>query len=94
MNTQELLISAKARSGARSWRALAAMLGVAPCTVNGIRHGIQRPGDELCLEIAQLAGVDPYTALLQLNAERSEGKARRLYEKVLRERSGTSIAAE
>ena len=94
MNTQELLLAAKTRSGARSWRALAEMLGVSPKMVNVIRHGHSKPGDELCIEIAHLAGVDPYTALLQLNAERSEGKARRLYQKAIRERVGASIVAE
>jgi len=94
MTTLELLLLAYQRSGHKSWRKFAATLGISQTHAQALRHGRGKPSDELCLEIAQMAGIDPYTALLQLNAERSEGKARRLYEKALRERSGASIAAE
>ena len=94
MNTQELLVLAFQRSGTQSWRKLAGLLGVTPTNIQSIRHGRSKPSDELCFEIAQMAGVDPYTALMQLNAERSEGKARRLYEKAARTAQTPSIAAE
>lgn len=94
MNTQELLVLAYERSGSKSWRKLALKLDISSTMVNAIRRGHSKPGDELCIEIAQLAGVDPYAALMQLNAERSEGKARRLYEKAARAAQSPSIAAE
>ena len=94
MDTRELLNSALRHGRFTSLRAMARALGVSANTLVRIRKGHGYPSDELCHEFATIAGVDPYTALLQLNAERSEGKARRLYEKAVRERVSASLAAE
>ncbi|WP_422024783.1 hypothetical protein [Pyruvatibacter mobilis] len=94
MNTRELLVIAHERGGFRSWRAMGRALGLTVNSLLRIRRGHGLPSDETCAELAALAGVDPYTALLQLNIERTEGRARRVYEKALRDQTTTSIAAE
>ncbi|WP_422020163.1 hypothetical protein [Pyruvatibacter mobilis] len=94
METRELLAIAYQRGGFQSWREMGRHLGISANSLIRIRRGHGLPGDELCLQLAQIAGTDAYTALLQLNSERTEGQARRLYEKVLRERVAASIAAE
>lgn len=94
MDTRELLALAYERSGYKSWKRFAASVGITDTNFRRIRRGHGLPGDELACTLAAIAGVDPCTALLQLNVERSEGAARRFYQKALRERSGPSIAAE
>ncbi len=94
MTSQELLELAYERGRYRSWRQMELSCGFSDGGFRHIRKGFGLPSDELTCTLAAIAGVDPYTALLQLNVERSEGTARRIYEKALRDRTPPSIAAE
>jgi transcriptional regulator with XRE-family HTH domain len=64
--------AAKKRNGLTSERQLAKALGISPSPFNGMVHGHYMPSDATMLRLAELAGVDPCVALLDLNAWRAK----------------------
>jgi transcriptional regulator with XRE-family HTH domain len=66
----------------RSDRRLAEKLGISSSVINAYRHKNTFPSDEKMMEIAELAGVDPTLALLDLSAWRTKGTARLTYERL------------
>jgi hypothetical protein len=75
----EYLDEAKRRSGCKSDRKFCALLGMSPTWLLHTRRGTL-PTDETMLKIADIAGVDPQKALLDLNIWRSQGKTKALYQ--------------
>jgi hypothetical protein len=74
---------AKAHSGAKSDRKLCELLGKSPIWIHQISTGKTWPSDEGMIQLARVAGMDPFTALLDLNMWRSHGEAQKTYRKML-----------
>lgn len=74
---------AKAKSGAKSDRKLCEMLGMAENATHAWKKRNVLPSDETMMKLAQIAGVDPWTALLDLNMWRSQGAAQNVYRSIL-----------
>lgn len=85
--------AARDRTGCKSDRKLALLIGLAGTTINHWRTGRSLPDDETMAKLAQLAGQEPTMALLDLNIWRSkDGLARSHYIDLAR-RIGRSAAA-
>ena len=67
------LDAARARAGLASDRQLAGALGLSQGAVFHFRHRRAFPADDVMIRLAQLAGVEPERALLDLNIWRTEG---------------------
>lgn len=75
--------TAKIRSGASSDRKICEMLGMAENAVHAWKKKRVLPSDETMMKLAAIAGVDPWTALLDLNMWRSQGAAQDVYRSIL-----------
>ena len=69
--------AARARAGLPSDRQLALTMKIDPATLNGWRMKRTWPADGQLFRLAELAGIDPKIALLQLNAWRTKSEAAR-----------------
>lgn len=79
------------RGGIPSQRKLCEMLGVSHTVVTHWRRG-GYPTDETMMKLAAIAGMDPWTALLDLNIMRSEGAAQNTYRELLKKITVALIA--
>ena len=70
-------------SGVTSDRKLAALMNMSPNVVSFWRSRKVLPSDEVMVRLAQVGGIDPFIALLDLNMWRSEGAAKTTYKKML-----------
>jgi len=82
--------TAKQRAGLTSDRKLDLALGHTGQSVSHWRTKRAWPTDEKMVKLAELAGVDPEEALLDLSVWRTEGEARAVYERLARRISGTA----
>lgn len=73
---------AKERSGVKSDRKLCAMLGMSDMWVHQVKKHRALPSDDTMLKLAEIAGIPPHEALLDLNILRSTGKAQAVYKKL------------
>ena len=83
-------------SGAPSDRELSRRLGLGPTAINNYRIGRAWPSDEAMVKLAELAGVDPDIALLELNSWRAKEEAvRKRYSRLAKvlEKAGAMVAA-
>lgn len=79
MDISDLMDLARQRAGLPTDAALARRLGKSHNFVCGLRKGYGRIGDESLVALCSLARVDPLPWLLDLNIERTQGEARRIY---------------
>lgn len=84
---------AKEHSGISSDRQLGPVLGMSTAAISQFKTGRALPSDDSMVRLAELAGVDPYIALIDLNSWRSEGAARNAYKEILKRISVVFIAA-
>ncbi len=63
-------------------RKLAARLEVSPSVINAYRHKHTFPSDQKMIEIAALAQVPAYVALIDLNLWRTDGVANETYSEI------------
>lgn len=82
MNTAELIAAAKAAQGVITDYGMAKLLDTQPVTVSNWVKGRNLISDKYAIRAAELAGLDPGKVLVWLAAERAEGEARRLLERV------------
>lgn len=82
-NPSWYLDEAKHISGVKSDRQLSEMIGQSSNWAAQIRSGRAFPADETMMKLAAIAGVDPWTALLDLNMWRSQGAAQDVYRSIL-----------
>lgn len=78
------LEKAKENAGIPSDRKLGIALGRSDALINQMRRGRAFPSDDVMIQLATLAGIDPYIALIDLNSWRSEGAARTAYKEILK----------
>lgn len=71
----EYLDAAKARGKFTSDTKLSIALGQGPAWVSMIKRGIAHPGEDAMIKLAELAGVSPDIALLDLARERAKSPA-------------------
>lgn len=74
---------AKTRSKSTSNRKLCAMMGIAHNSIGNWEKRNILPSDETMIKLAQVAGISPYVALIDLNAWRSNGAVKKTYEGIL-----------
>lgn len=79
------------RSGCTSERKLSALIGKNPKAVHFYRNKGVLPEDETMIRIAQVAGIDPTIALLDLSSWRTDGQARLIYSKILQKITAAGI---
>jgi hypothetical protein len=82
MNTAELIAAAKAAQGVTTDYAMAKLLDTQPVTVANWVKGRNLISDKYAIRAAELAGLDAAKVLVWLAAERAEGEARRLLQKL------------
>ncbi|MDN7873833.1 MULTISPECIES: helix-turn-helix domain-containing protein [Burkholderia cepacia complex] len=75
--TIEWLDAVKARLDLPSDYAAAKVLGVTRQRVSAWRNGRQTFEDEVCLQVAEILGIDPFEVLANVKIERSTDEARR-----------------
>jgi len=80
------------RSGAKSDRKFCDLMRVNPTWVNATRKG-KLPTDENMLKLAELAGIPPHIALLDLNVWRSKGKTQAVYKRLIQAVETVSLSA-
>ena len=74
---------AKERAGLKSDRELNRILGCSSIVVSSWRRKMSWPSDDNMVQVAELAGVDPAQALIDLNTWRTKsGKALEAYQRV------------
>lgn len=78
------LEKAKENADIPSDRKLGIALGRSDALINQMRRGRALPSDDVMIELATLAGIDPYIALLDLSAWRTEGAAQAAYKEILK----------
>lgn len=81
-SVSEYVEKARKNSGADSDRKVAQMLGLKGSAASMWRTGRTFPSDETMIRLAQVAGVDPYKALIDLNIWRSSGNVQAAYRKL------------
>lgn len=79
LNFDSLIGAARTRSGARSDRKLAALIGRTQPCLSRWRRGPDLPDDDALVRLCELAGVDPGPVLAELNARRAAEPARSVY---------------
>lgn len=79
LSIDQYLDLAKERQGFRSDNAINKALGFAGNSVNYWRQKKTWPSDERMIALADLAGIDPEIALLDLNIWRAAGKTKTIY---------------
>lgn len=89
----DYLDAAKHQRGVESDYGLAKLLGVSKQYISDIRKSRALPGEELMIDIAVAAGVDPTQALMHLCYFRSrhDSKARKVYGDLYGRLKGTSL---
>lgn len=87
------LEKAKDVSGITSNRKLGADLGISEGAMSHFKTGRALPSDATMIRLADLAKVDPYIALLDLNTWRTEGDAKKAYADILRKLGQASVVA-
>jgi len=80
-NITDYIDTAIARSGSKSKRKFCELLGVSSSWIVATSRGTL-PTDETMLRLAEIAGVPPHVALLDLNIWRSKGKAQAVYKRL------------
>jgi len=80
------------RSGAKSERQICLMMGMADNTITNYRKRNVLPNEETMMKLAQIAGIDVFIALLDLNIWRSEGQAQAAYKNILKKISVGIVA--
>lgn len=73
----ELLDAAKTAQGIASDYRLAKLLGVPGGTVSNYRRGANFPANSIAWRLGELAGIDPATAMIGCNLERTSNPADR-----------------
>lgn len=82
---------AKNAQGFRSDRELGRALGYKGNTVSYWRQKKAWPSDDTMLQLAELAGIEPGEALIDLNIWRSSGRARSIYQRMAMTAAGLII---
>lgn len=77
----EYIKKAMEKQGVKSKRQFCEILGVSSSATTAYNNG-SYPNDETMMKIADMAGVNPLTALLDLNIMRSKGAARQQYQRL------------
>ena len=92
MTLDEYCDTAKAINGMRFDAQLARELGITTAALAAWRMKKSWPADEKMIKLADLAGIDPIDALLDLNIWRSHGPAIALYTRIKKALAGTAAA--
>lgn len=82
MHTIDQYIDAACERARLTDRQLGKYLGKSHATVSHWRTKRTWPADETMIALAEVAGMDPEQALIDLNIWRSTGEARRVYERM------------
>lgn len=83
---------AKQNQGLNSDNKLGKLIGFKGSAISYWRTGKALPSDESMIELAKLAKVDPFVALLDLNSWRATGEAKKTYKKMLEKISTAAVA--
>lgn len=90
---QDYLDAAKSRGNLSADWKLAILLGVSPQWAAGVRIGTNLPSDTVMLKLADLAGVPPERALLDLNLWRAKSPSvAKVYAGIIQRLGAASIA--
>jgi transcriptional regulator with XRE-family HTH domain len=92
MDVTGMIELAKARQNIKSDRELSRKIGLTGPSVHIWRAGKALPSDESLARLAELAGIDPATALLEQRAEISKEPAKSLYRDIARRLAGIAAA--
>ena len=82
MNTLELVEMVRARTERKTDYAVAQALGTAPNVVTRWAQGERTMADEYAVKAAEFLGIDPGPVLLSINAERSRGRVREIFQRL------------
>ena len=82
---------AKTRTGIKSDRKLAEMVGLAPNATFFWKSGRAFPSDEAMFKLAKIAGINPLVGLIDLNIWRSNGATQKAYQEIQKGIKVTSV---
>ncbi len=81
---EKLIEKAKENNNIASDSKLSVLLGHTRTSISQIRTGRKHPSDELMVKLCKLAGEKPVKGLMYLNALRTKGETKKIYQEALK----------